>query len=111
MARGIAVDALLGLAVIVALISATGVLVMRDAYQKLHYVAPMSLVSTVLVGLAVLVQSGWSTNSAQTWLTVLLVMVASPFVSHATMRAAKVRADGAWDLTAGPDARPGTREP
>jgi len=111
MAREIAVDLLLALAVIVALASATGVLVMRDAYQKLHYVAPLSLVSTVLVGLAVLLQSGWSTNSAQTWLAVLFVVVVSPFVSHATMRAAKVRADGDWQLPAGSDAQPGPREP
>lgn len=110
MAREIAVDVLLGLAVIVALVSATGVLVMPDAYQKLHYVAPLSLVSTVLVGLAVLVHSGWSTNSAQTWVAVLLVIVASPFVSHATIRAAKVRADGDWRLPADPDAQPGSRE-
>ena len=110
MAREIAVDVLLALAVLVALVSATGVLVMRDAYQKLHYVTPLSLVSTALVGLAVLVHSGWSTNSAQTWLTVLLVVIASPFVSHATMRAAKVRADGDWHLPAGPDAQPGPRE-
>jgi multisubunit Na+/H+ antiporter MnhG subunit len=110
MAREIGADVLLGLAVIVAVASATGVLVMRDAYQKLHYVTPLSLVSTTLVGLAVLVQSGLSTNSAQTWLTVLFVAVASPFVSHATMRAAKVRADGDWRLPAEPGAQPGARE-
>jgi multisubunit Na+/H+ antiporter MnhG subunit len=106
MAREIAVDVLLGLAVIVALVSATGVLVMRDAYQKVHYVTPLSLVSTVLVGLAVLVKSGWSTNSAQTWVAVLFVVVASPYVSHATIRAAKVRADGDWRLQGKPDEQP-----
>jgi multisubunit Na+/H+ antiporter MnhG subunit len=110
MVREIAVDVLLGLAVVIALGSATGVLAMRDAYQKLHYVAPLSLVSTVLVGLAILVQSGWSTESAQTWLTVLLVAVASPFVSHATMRAAKVRADGDWHLPPGPDGEARARQ-
>lgn len=106
MTRGIAVDVLLGLAVIVALASATGVLVMRDAFQKLHYVTPLALVSTVLVGIAVLIQSGWSTRSAQTWLAVLFVIAASPFVSHATIRAAKVRAEGDWHVRTGPEAQP-----
>ena len=62
-AHGIVADVLLGLAAAVVLVSSAGVLVMRDAYQKLHYVAPIAVVAPVIVALAVLVQSGWTENS------------------------------------------------
>jgi multicomponent Na+:H+ antiporter subunit G len=106
MVRQIAVDVLLGLAVVVALASALGVAVMPDVYQKLHYVTPLATVAPVLVGLAILVQSGWSAAAAQTWLTVVFVVMAGPVVSHATIRAAKMRADGDWRIRSQPGAAP-----
>ncbi len=96
MVREVAVDILLALAVAVVLASSLGVLVMRDAVRKVHYLGPLSVVAPVLVGLAVLVQSGWSSRSAQTWLAVLLVVTASPYLSHATIRAARIRTRGDW---------------
>jgi multisubunit Na+/H+ antiporter MnhG subunit len=106
MIREVAVDVLLGLAVAVALIASVGVLAMRDAYQKLHYLTPLSILAPVLVGLAVLVQSGYSTRSAQTWLAVGFLVIASPFLSHATIRAARVRAEGDWRMTSDRDGAP-----
>jgi multisubunit Na+/H+ antiporter MnhG subunit len=94
--QAVAADVLLGLAVLIVLGSSVGILVMRDVYQKLHYVTPATLVAPVLVGVAVLVRSGWSVNSLQTWLTVAFLAVAAPFLSHATMRAARVRETGDW---------------
>lgn len=96
MARQVAVDVLLGLAVLLALASGLGVLVMRGAYRKLHYVTPLVVVAPVLIGLAVLIHEGWTIASAQTGLAVLVMAAASPFVSHATVRAARIRADGDW---------------
>ena len=92
----VVVDMLLALAVLIVLASSVGILVMPDAYQKLHYVTPISVVAPVLVGVAVLIQSGWSTRSAQTWLALLFVVVASPVLSHATIRAARIRETGDW---------------
>ncbi len=107
MAREIAVDMLLGLAVVLALGSSLGVLVMREAAQKLHYVAPLSVVVPVLTGLAVLVHAGWTAGSAQTWLAVLVLVLASPIVSHATIRAARIRSDGDWRGSGQPGEHPG----
>ena len=90
------VDILLGLAVLVVLLSSVGILVMRDVYQKLHFVTPVSLVAPLLVAVAVLIQSGWSIRSTQTWLALLLVVIAGPVLSHATIRAARIRATGDW---------------
>jgi multisubunit Na+/H+ antiporter MnhG subunit len=101
--HGIVADVLLGLAAAVVLVSSAGILVMRDAYQRLHYVAPIAVVAPVIVALAVLVQSGWTENSGETWLALLFMVVGGPFLAHATIRAARIRETGDW--------RPGARQP
>jgi multisubunit Na+/H+ antiporter MnhG subunit len=100
-ARGIVADVLLGLAVVLVLASSAGILVMRDTYQKLHFLTPLALIAPLLVGLAVLVRSGWSENSSETWLALLFVVIGGPFLTHATIRAARIREKGDW--------RPGSR--
>jgi multisubunit Na+/H+ antiporter MnhG subunit len=101
--RAIVADALLGVAAVVVLSSSAGILLMRDVYQKLHYVTPLALVAPVLVGLAILVQSGWSVNSLQTWLSIAFMVIAAPFLSHATVRAARIRQSGDWASAAEQD--------
>jgi multisubunit Na+/H+ antiporter MnhG subunit len=96
--REIAVDIFLGLGAAVAILSSIGILVMRDAYQRLHYVTPMSLLAPALIGVAVLIQSGWSSRSAQIWLAIGFMVIAGPYLSHATMRAVRVRDTGDWRL-------------
>lgn len=112
--QAVAVDVLLGLAVAVVLAAAVGLLVMRDVYQKIHYLTPISLVAPVVVGLAILVQAGWSARSAITWLTVLFLAVAGPYLTHATIRAARIREKGDWrpghGRRAGARAGSGSRE-
>lgn len=105
MLREIVVDAFLAAAVLIVLASAVGVLVMRGPVAKLHYVAPVSIVGPALVAIAVLAQSGLSTESAQTWLTLAFLLVSSPFLAHATMRAARTRLDGDWRLPRVPGCR------
>jgi monovalent cation/proton antiporter MnhG/PhaG subunit len=92
----VVVDALLALAVLVVLGSSVGILVMRDVYQKLHFVTPAALVAPVLVGIAILINSGWSSETGQTWMAVLFVAIAGPVLSHATIRAARIRETGDW---------------
>jgi multisubunit Na+/H+ antiporter MnhG subunit len=94
--REIIVYLLLGLAALIVLAASVGIVVMRDAYQKLHYVTPIAVVAPVVVGLAVLVQSGFTEDSAQTWLALLFVLAGGPFLAHATIRAARIRAEGDW---------------
>lgn len=89
-------DVCLGAAVLVVVASAVGVLVMRDVYQKLHFLTPISIVAPLLVAAAVTLREGWHANTGQTWLAVALVCVASPILGHATMRAARVRDRGDW---------------
>jgi multicomponent Na+:H+ antiporter subunit G len=87
---------LLGLAVLIVLGASVGLLVMRDAYQKLHFVTPAALVAPFLVALAILVQMGVYENTGETFLALLFLVIAGPFVSHATIRAIRVREKGDW---------------
>lgn len=103
MVRTVVADVLLCLAAVVVLASSVGLLIMRGVYRKLHYVTPVALVAPVLVGLAVGVQSGLSIITAQTWLILLLVAIAGPVLTHATIRAARVRDTGDWRLRTGRD--------
>ncbi len=94
--REIFADALLGLAAAIVLVSSAGVLVMRGAYDKLHFVTPAVLVAPVLVALAVLVYAGFSAATTETLLALLFMVIAGPFLTHATIRAARVRETGDW---------------
>ena len=96
MAREVLCDVLLGLAVVTVAGAALGLLLMRDAYQKLHFVTPAALVAPVLVTLAVLVRMGLTENTGETCLALLFLVIAGPYLSHATMRALRVREKGDW---------------
>jgi multisubunit Na+/H+ antiporter MnhG subunit len=103
--RSVTVDVILGVAVAVVLAAAVGLLAMRDTYQRVHYLTPLALIAPLLLGLAVLVQSGYSSSSSVTWLALLFVVIAGPFLSHATMRAIRIRETGDWRLGRDEDQR------
>ncbi|HEV8275443.1 MAG TPA: monovalent cation/H(+) antiporter subunit G [Streptosporangiaceae bacterium] len=94
--RQILADTFLGLATAVVLASSVGVLVMRDVYDKLHFVTPAALVAPILVTLAVLVRARFSATTAEMFLVLLFMVIAGPYLSHATIRAARAREQGDW---------------
>jgi multisubunit Na+/H+ antiporter MnhG subunit len=98
MARDIVADVLLVLAVLVVVTASVGVLAMRDPYQKLHFVTPAALVAPVLVALAVLVRTGLDENTGETCVALLFMGIAGPYLSHATVRAIRIRDKGDWRL-------------
>jgi multicomponent Na+:H+ antiporter subunit G len=95
-ARDVLSGVLLGLAVLTVAGASLGVLLMRDAYQKLHYVTPAALVAPALVAAAIGVRMGLRENTGETCLALLFLVIAGPFLSHATMRAIRVRQTGDW---------------
>ena len=111
MARDIVADVLLGLAVVTVLTASVGVLVMRDAYAKLHYVTPAALIAPILVALAIFVQAGLYENTGETFLALAFMVIAGPYLSHATVRAIRVREKGDWRLRPGPGAPGQEQEP
>lgn len=110
MIRHIAVAILLGLAVAVVLLSSLGLLTMGDVYQKLHFLTPASLVAPVLVAAAVFVQMGLTENTGETLVALVFIVIAGPYLSHATIRAARIREQGDRRTGKGrPPTRAGTR--
>ena len=100
MTRQIIADALLALAVLVVAASALGVLTMANASAKLHYVTPATVIAPVLAALAILAQEGLDENTGETCVALLVMVAASPFLSHATIRAIRVREHGDWRMKA-----------
>ena len=94
--RGITADVFLALAAAIVIISSLGVLVMRDTYQKLHFTGPAALVSPVLVTLAVWLHAGNTATTLEAMLALFFIVIASPFLTHATIRAARIRETGDW---------------
>ena len=82
---------LLGLGVAVELACCLGVLVMHDAYDKLHYLGPAGIVGPLFIAAAVLWQEGLGQAGIKAVLVAVLLAVASPVLSHATARALYIR--------------------
>jgi len=94
--REVITDMLLALAVLTVAASAIGVAIAPDAYAKLHYVTPAAVVAPVLVALAVFVTEGLNVNTGETVVALVFMIAAAPFLSHATIRAIRVREAGDW---------------
>jgi multisubunit Na+/H+ antiporter MnhG subunit len=94
--REVITDVLLALAVLTVAASAVGVGVGPDAYARLHYVTPAAVVAPVLVALAVFVTEGLDVNTGETVVALVFMIAAAPFLSHATIRAIRVREAGDW---------------
>jgi multisubunit Na+/H+ antiporter MnhG subunit len=96
MTRQVISDVLLALAVLTVAAAALGIAVMPGPYAKLHYVTPAAVVAPVLVALAVFVTEGLDENTGETVLALVFLIAAAPFLSHATIRAIRVREKGDW---------------
>jgi multicomponent Na+:H+ antiporter subunit G len=82
---------LLTIGVVVELACCLAVLVMEDAYDKLHYLGPAAIVGPLAVAVAVIVRQAFSQAGIKALLTAGLLIVASPVLSHATARALYIR--------------------
>ena len=96
MTRQVVADALLAVAVLIVAASALGVLFMPGACAKLHFVTPAAVVAPLFVAVAIGVQEGLDENTGESFLALFFMVVASPFLAHATIRAIRVRERGDW---------------
>jgi multicomponent Na+:H+ antiporter subunit G len=94
--RDVVVAALLAVAGVCVVISCLGVLVMRDALDRLHFTAPAGAIAPVAVAAAVLVEEPLSSAGLKAVMVAVLLMVTTPVLSHATARAARIREHGRW---------------
>ncbi len=91
-ARELVIAALVTLAVLTAALSCLGVLVMRTPLQRLHYLGPLTMVSPVLLGVAVALARGVYAGAGWKALFIALVLAAfGPVLAHETARMAEAR--------------------
>ena len=91
-----AIEILLGIGVIIAWLSALGVLVMRDPYERLHYMAPLSTLAVMSVAAAVMLEGSFFESGIKALLVVFILLLTNPVLTHATARSARIHQFGHW---------------
>jgi monovalent cation/proton antiporter MnhG/PhaG subunit len=97
-ARHVVAGALLAGGIGIELLCCLGALRARDAYDRLHYVGPATTLGAFLICLAVLVDEGFDQAGDKALLLAAIIAVCGPVLTHATARAARIRAAGRWEL-------------
>ena len=87
----IVVGVLLAIGVVGFAFTSIGILVCRDVFDQIHYLAPGSLVGSVAISAAVLLHGGFSQAGSKSVLIAILLLLSNPVLSHATARAARIR--------------------
>lgn len=93
-ARDVIAGVLLVAGVGVQLLSCLGLLLARDVYDRLHVVAPAAVLGAPLVCAAILVNESFSQGGIKAVFVAVALAVTAPVLTHATGRAARLRAAG-----------------
>jgi multicomponent Na+:H+ antiporter subunit G len=86
---------LLVLGVGIEIVAVVGVTVMRDVFDRLHYVGLVGF-GALLVGSAVLVREGFSLIGNKALVTGAFLALFGPVLTHATARSMRTRQLGDW---------------
>jgi multicomponent Na+:H+ antiporter subunit G len=90
--------ALLAVGVLAVLLSCVGVLLIPDAYDKLHYAAPANTIGPVALALAIVVRAGFGPAGVKALVVAAVLVSTNSALTHATARAAYVRTQGEWRI-------------
>lgn len=90
-AGGWVVLALLAMGDLVAIVSAVGVLAMRDPLQRLNFLSPPATLSAALVTISVGIGGRSTQATLKTAAVAVLLLTVNGVVTHATARAARLR--------------------
>lgn len=86
---------LLALGVAIELVAVVGVALMRDVFDRLHYVGLVGF-GALLVGISVLVREGFSLIGDKALMTGAFLALFGPVLVHATARSMRSRELGDW---------------
>jgi multisubunit Na+/H+ antiporter MnhG subunit len=87
----IAIGVLIGLGVAGELLCCAGLVVMRDAYDRLHYAVATGTVPPFPFAAAVVVEEGWTQPSINALLIAVAMLVIGGVAGHAMARAVRSR--------------------
>ncbi len=93
-AGDVAVAALVVFGVGVEVLCAIGLLVMRDPFDRLHYLGPASILGPLALAVAVLIDAHDVASRIKVVLIVLTLLIVGPVLTHATARAIQARQAG-----------------
>ncbi len=96
MSAPLAVWILLAIAVAATALSALGILLVPDVFERLHFMAPAATVGVAALAAAVVVQESLSQAGIKAILTALVVFAMNPVLTHATARAIRIHQHGQW---------------
>lgn len=89
------VTVLLIAGVVIEILAVLGLVVMRDVFDRLHYVG-LAGFGALLVGVSILVREGFSLIGDKALVTGALLAFLSPVLVHATARSFRIRGHGDW---------------
>jgi monovalent cation/proton antiporter MnhG/PhaG subunit len=93
----IVVGILAGIAVLLAIISSVGVMVMRDAYQRMHFSAIMVTFSTLLIAIAVWIEEKDPQARVKVILIGVTLFVMNSVLTSATAKAVRIHEKKHWE--------------
>lgn len=77
------------------LFAVLGVVVMRDVFDRLHYVG-LAGYGALLIGISILVRESWSLIGDKSLATGAVLLVIGPLLVHTTARSFRTRQRGDW---------------
>jgi monovalent cation/proton antiporter MnhG/PhaG subunit len=86
---------LLILGVVLELFAVLGVVVMRDVFDRLHYVG-LAGWGALLIAISILVRESWSLIGDKALAVAGLLLIVGPVMVHTTARSFRVRRHGDW---------------
>jgi multisubunit Na+/H+ antiporter MnhG subunit len=86
---------LLALGVALELFATLGVVVMRDAFDRAHYVG-LAGYGALLIAVAILVRESWSLIGDKALATGAVLVLVGPLLTHSTVRSFRTRVRGDW---------------
>ena len=93
-AHELAIDVLVAAAVAGELLCCLGLLVMRDVFDRLHYVMASTTLPPFLIAAAVVVEEDWTQPAVNALLIAAALFVVNPVLATATARTARARRFG-----------------
>lgn len=92
----VATCVLLGVASVLTIVCAVGMLVMRDPWQKLHFIAPPASIAALLISFAIRIADPHHVASMKAFFVFIVLVAMNGVATHATARAAYVKQKKHW---------------
>jgi monovalent cation/proton antiporter MnhG/PhaG subunit len=92
----ILIDVLLGIGVVSTVLSCIALLVMKDLYEKMHYLSPPATVTIICFTAAVIADKHLSQSGIKALIIMVVLLVMNAVLTHATARAARIRQFRRW---------------